>query len=97
MPSLSLANFFSPMPETRIRSSGDLKGPFAFRSSMIARAVASPTPGSVFSASASATLMFTGPGEDVEADVGDVACPERCPASLTAGELASPSMGTYTF
>lgn len=56
---LSLSNFFCPMPETRMRSSTDEKGPWASRSSTMARAVASPTPESAWSWSAVARLMFT--------------------------------------
>ena len=55
------ASFFSPIPDTRVKSSMDLNGPFASRSAMIFSAVAAPTPLSVSSSSAVAVLMLTRP------------------------------------
>lgn len=54
-------SFFSPIPDTRVKSSMDLNGPFASRSAMIFSAVAAPTPFRVSSSSAVAVLMLTRP------------------------------------
>ncbi len=71
------ASFFSPMPETRVKSSMDENGPFASRSATIFSAVAAPTPLSVSNSSAVAVLMLTRPSSPE----GDSAVP----GSLRAG------------
>lgn len=64
MQSLILASFFSPIPDTRIRSSTEAKAPFCVRSSIIDWAIEGPMPESVCSSAALAVLMFTSPDED---------------------------------
>ena len=59
MQSLILASFFSPIPDTRIRSSTEAKAPFFVRSSIIDWAMEGPMPESVCSSSALAVLIFT--------------------------------------
>ncbi len=58
----------SPMPSTRPRSWGLLKGPFYLRSLTMASALAGPTPvSSLASAASSAELIFTGPAKALPA------------------------------
>ena len=75
--SASEANFLSPMPDTRLRSSIAANAPFAFRSSTMRCANAGPTPLSCCNSSAVALLMLTLPGaaEEVFAEATDGSMP----------------------
>ena len=91
MQSLILASFFSPIPDTRIRSSTEAKAPFFVRSSIIDWAMEGPMPESVCSSSALAVLMFTRPVAPLTPD--DAEAPTSTPASAMDA-CCSPTVGT---
>ena len=91
MQSLILASFFSPIPDTRIRSSTEAKAPFFVRSSIIDCAMEGPMPESVCSSAALAVLIFTRPVAPLTPD--DAKAPPSTPASAM-DVCCSPTVGT---
>ena len=89
--SLILASFFSPIPDTRIRSSTEAKAPFFVRSSIIDWAMEGPMPESVCSSAALAVLMFTRPIARLTPDDAEV--PPSTPTSAM-DVCCSPTVGT---
>lgn len=94
MESLILASFFSPIPDTRIRSSTEAKAPFFVRSSIIDWAMEGPMPESVCSSAALAVLMLTRPVAPLTPN--DAEAPPSTPASAMDA-CCSPTVGTWIF